>query len=174
MRTELLFCGFGGQGIIFAGKIMGQAGVAAKLETAQSASYGSEARGSACHAGVVVSTEQIGYPKVTKPDILVAMSQEAYDKFINTVKSGGTVFYDSHLVNATETEGVVQNAIPATSLATDIGRRGVANVVMLSAMVASSGIVSKDNLQDTLDEQSPPAFKEINGNAVDAGFGFKG
>ncbi len=173
MRKELLFCGFGGQGIIFAGKIMGQAGISAKLETAQSSSYGSEARGSACHAGVVVSSELIGYPKVTQPDILVAMSQEAYDKFIKTVKPGGTVFFDSHLVKETKVDGVVQNAIPATSMATDLCRRGVANVVMLSAVVASSGIVSREDLQDALDAQSPPAFKKINKKALDAGFDYK-
>jgi len=168
-RREILICGFGGQGVIFAGELLGRAGVRAGLESGQSASYGSEARGSACHAGVVLSSEQIGYPKVIKPDVVIAMSQSAYDKFAPTVKPGGRLFFDYHLVKHREIDGVEQIGIPATDLATQLGRRGVANVVMLTAAMRITGDVSMDALKEALEEQSPQAFLDINMKAFEEG-----
>jgi len=168
-RLEVIICGFGGQGVIFAGELLGRAGVRAGLETGQSASYGSEARGSACHAGVVLSSEQIGYPKVRKPDVVIAMSQAAYDKFADSVKPGGKVVFDHHLVKRKEIDGVEQIGIPATDLATQLGRRGVANVVMLTAAMKITGDVSMDALKEALEEQSPEAFLDINLKAFEEG-----
>lgn len=167
---EIIICGFGGQGIIFAGELLGRAGVKAGMEAAQSASYGSEARGSACHAGIVLSSEPISYPKVKKPVVLVAMSQTAYDKFAPNVALNGKIFFDCNLVNNKYIKDVEQVGFPATNSATEIGRRGVANVVMLSAVIKSTGIITKQSLEEALREQSPASFLEINLQALEAGF----
>ena len=168
-RLELIICGFGGQGVIFAGVLLGRAGMHAGLEAAQSASYGSEARGSACHAGVVLSSELIGYPKVRQPDILLAMSQAAYDKFRPMVKPGGMVFFDCHLIKMQKIDDIEQIGIPATSVATQLGSKAMANVVMLSAAVAGAKIVSVDALKIAIEEQSPKAFKDVNIKAFEEG-----
>ena len=168
-RREILICGFGGQGVIFAGELLGRAGIRAGLETGQSASYGSEARGSACHAGVVLSSEPIGYPKVRRPDVVIAMSQAAYDRFASTVKPGGRVIFDSHLVKRGEIDDVEQIGVPAASLATRLGRKGVANVVMLTAAMEITGDVSMDALREALGEQSPEKYREMNLKAFDEG-----
>ncbi len=169
-KTELLICGFGGQGVIFAGQLVGRTAVVAGMEVAQSASYGSEARGSACHAGVVVSSELISYPKVRKPDILIALSQAGYDKFISTVKPKGKVIYDCDLVKSENRDGIDQIGLPSTAIATQMGRKGVGNVILLAAVTALTNFVPKEALQQALDEQSPPAFKEMNRKAIIAGF----
>lgn len=168
-RQEVLICGFGGQGVIFAGVLLGRAGVCAGLEAAQSASYGAEARGSACHAGVVLSPEPIGYPKVRQPDVLIALSQDGYDKFAHTVKSGGKIFFDCHLIKHKKIDTVEQVGVPATSSATQLGQKGVANVVVVTTAAAIAGIVSNEALKTAIDEQSPANFKEINIKAFEEG-----
>lgn len=168
-RTELLICGFGGQGVIFAAELLGRTAVLAGMEVAQSVSYGSEARGSACHAGVVLASEEIAYPKVRTPDILVALSQSGYDKFISSVKAGAKVIYEKDLVVSCVVEGIEQIGIPATSIAVDLGNRNVANVVMLGAVVKQTGIVPETTLRQTLDEHCPPKYLEINRQALEKG-----
>ncbi len=169
-QWEILICGFGGQGVLFAGELLGRAGMRAGMEAAQSASYGAEARGSACHAGVVLSSEQIPYPKVRRPDLLMAMSQAGYDKFVPSVESGGTVIYDADLVKPKQIEGIGQVSVGATAAATELGRRGIANVVMVSAAVALTGIIPREALRQALEEQSPSAYLDVNLNALEAGW----
>ncbi|MBC8465722.1 2-oxoacid:acceptor oxidoreductase family protein [bacterium] len=169
-RYEVLICGFGGQGVIFAGKLLGHTAGLAGLETAQSASYGSEARGSACHAGVVLASEQIGYPKVNNPDLLIAMSQEGYDKFYDKVKPGGMIVFDCDLVKTTAIEGVERAGYQATKIATDLGKRNIANVLLLSIAASLGGFVTKEALIQALENNSPSAFKEINLKALAVGF----
>ncbi len=161
-RIELLICGYGGQGVIFAGELIGRAGIIAGMESAQSSSYGSEARGSSCSTGVVLSDEQIGYPIVLKPDILIALSQDSYIKYAPTVKTGGTIFYDSDMVEPMSMVGIVHQGIAATSKATAMGRKGVANVVILAEMIKATQILSSELFEKSIIEQSPTAFREIN------------
>lgn len=170
MRNELIICGFGGQGVIFAGELIGRAAVVSGLEAAQSASYGSEARGSACHAGVVISDEHISYPKVGKPDILIALSQTAYTKFLPNVRENGKVLFDCHLIKHQAMDGVEQIGIPAQAGALKLGRKSVANVIIVAAALATGDIIKKDALRSAILEQSPPAFQEINIKAMEAGF----
>lgn len=170
MRREAIICGFGGQGVIFAGRLLGQAASLSGLESAQSSSYGSEARGSACDAGVVISDAIIGYPQPARPDVLIALSQAAYDKFVTRVNPGGAIIYDDGLVVPREIESVRQIGVPATAAATDaLGRRGIANVVILAAASALTGLASRDDLKKAVEEESPPDYLEINLRAVDEG-----
>ena len=191
-KSEILICGFGGQGVIFAGELLGRAAIIAGREAAESSSYGSESRGSACHAEVVISDEPIAYPKVERPDILIALSQDSYDKFAPRVKPGGQIFFDCHLIKMKKLEGVNQTGIPATHLATQLGRKGVANVVLLAAAMAiafpplrSRGglrggsktdtpvghlLPTRESLEKALVEQSPAAFREINLKALTEGW----
>ena len=130
MRQEIRIAGFGGQGMALAGFILGKAfALYEDLEAVMTQSYGPEARGGASSANIVVSDRPVDYPFVQQPDVLVTMSQEAYARFHTTIKPGATVLIDTDLV-VTEVDAEVY-AIPATRLAEDLGRRIVANVVML-------------------------------------------
>jgi len=171
-RTEVRFAGFGGQGIISAGKITGRA---ASIFDGQDAvlmqSYGPEARGGACNADLVISTVPIGYPQLDIPDLLIIMSQEAYDKYGHTLKAEGILIIDEDLVNLTgdvSTDRVFK--IPATRLAEGLGRKIVANVVMLGALTAITGVVSKDAMREAILSSVPPKTKDLNGRAFDLGY----
>jgi len=168
-QCEILICGFGGQGIIFAGELLGRAGMHAGMEAAQSASYGAEARGSACHAEVLLSSEHIPYPRVRRPDLLIAMSQAGYDKFAAKVKKDGRIVYDSDLVSPRKLDSVEQTPFAATAAATELGRRGVANVVMLAAVVSTTGMIPPDALKSALEEQTPEKYREVNLKALEVG-----
>tara|TARA_B100001964_G_C13966745_1_gene480085 strand:- start:40 stop:567 length:528 start_codon:yes stop_codon:yes gene_type:complete len=169
-KHEIIICGFGGQGIIFAGELLGRASVIAGLETAQSSSYGSESRGSACHVGIIISDESISYPNVREVSILIAMSQIAYEKLAPMVKQDGTIFYDNITVEPTPLREIEQIAVPATILATRLGSANVANVCMLSSVLASTGIIKRNALETALVEQSPAAFLAMNQDAIEEGY----
>ena len=141
--TEIRFSGFGGQGIVLAGYILGKAlTIYDGLEAVMTQSYGPEARGGASSANIMVSDEPIDYPIVQRPDILVALSQEAYTRFRPTAKAGAIILIDEDLVKPTDHEG--HHAIPATHLAEGLGRRIVTNVVMLGFFTAVTGVVSRE------------------------------
>lgn len=166
---ELLICGFGGQGVIFAGVLIGNAAVKAGLEASQSAAYGSEARGSACHAGVVISDKPISYPKTRIPDLMIALSQAGYDKFISSVSETGYVLYDEDIVTANNEIATKQIPAKFTEIASDIGNRSVANVVASSAAISLMGIFDTEILKETISENSPKAFLDLNLKAFEAG-----
>lgn len=168
---QVRLCGLGGQGIILAGTILGHAGMADGKWAAGTASYGGEARGTACRSEVVISDYQLIFPQLLKVDILVSMSQEAHDKFVGGVeKETGIVIYDDKVVTR-EISDLRQVEIPATSTAVkELGNEQVANMVMLSAMVEITGIVSKEALISAIRENIPERFKDINLRAVELGF----
>ncbi|MBM3326395.1 MAG: hypothetical protein FJY65_05375 [Calditrichaeota bacterium] len=165
-RIDLIICGFGGQGVIFAGELIGRAGMLAGMESAQSSAYGAEARGSACSTGVVLSDEPIDYPIVRQPDILLAFSQDGYRAYASLVKSGGQIFYDCDLVRPASIDSIEQTGIPATAEAAAIGNKNVANVVMLAKMLAATEILPQEALIKSIIEQSSPAYREINLKAL--------
>jgi 2-oxoglutarate ferredoxin oxidoreductase subunit gamma len=174
MRTEVRFAGFGGQGIISAAKISGRAAtVHDNLNAVLTQSYGPEARGGACSANVVISQDRISYPNVTTPNILVIMSQEAYTTFGSTIAKGGTLIVDEDLVSLGEIHDDVHlYKVPATKLAEGLGNRVVANVVMLGAIVAITGMVSKDAMLDSVQASVPPRFCELNKEAFEEGYDY--
>jgi len=169
-KSETIIAGFGGQGVLFAGGLLGRAGIQAGLTAAESSSYGAESRGSACFVGVVLSDEPIPYPKVRRPDLLIALSQGGYDKFTALIKPGGRIFYDCDMIQPKSLEGVDQAGIHATTIAAQMGSKAVANVVMLAAAVITTGIVPMKALREAVKEQSPAAYLAVNLKAVEEGW----
>jgi len=169
---QILLCGLGGQGVVLAGSLLGQACFADGLHVSGTSSYGSEARGGECRAEVVLSDGPVAFPYVTAADILVALSQKAYVRYLPwTVSPEGLVFYDPESV--TPAEGAVQRhiAIPAAERAEAVlGARLGANIVMLAAVVAATGLAGSDSLRSTVAEKSPARFRELNLHALDIGF----
>ena len=172
MRTEIRFAGFGGQGIISAGKITGKAATIFDGKHAvMMQSYGPEARGGACNADLVVADAVIGSPQLGLPVQAVIMSQEAYEKYSQQLDPSGTLIVDEDLVDMSEVPPPVDRVytIPATRLADGLGRKIVANVVMLGAMTAITGIVSEDAMREAILSSVPPHTKQLNEQAFDAG-----
>lgn len=169
-RQEIRFAGFGGQGLLLAGILLGKtAALYAGKQAAQTQSYGTEARGGASQCNVVIDDKEITYVGVVNPDIFVVMSQEAYDKLIGEVKEKGLVFYDSDLVKIKENPNIRQIPIASTSTAKDMGRQMVANVVMLGAMVEGTKILDVDWVKACLKESVPQGTEELNLKAFDTG-----
>ncbi len=170
-RIETRFAGFGGQGILFAGITLGRAAcLYAGKHATQTQSYGTEARGGASRCDVVIDDQEVDYPGVTSPDVFVAFSQEAYDKLASGIKQGGKLFYDPDLVKPSPKEGVEQRAVPATKVAMEqLGDKVVANVVMLGAVVAGTGIIGMDILKKCIRETTPARRLETNLKALDQG-----
>jgi len=173
MRHEVRIAGFGGQGIILAAMVLATAaGIYEDKEVAQTQSYGPEARGGAARAEVVISDDKITYTKAMNPDILVVMSQPALDRYLADVdRSRALVIADSTLV--TNLPGDVSNlyALPATRLAEEIlGKRIVANMVMLGAMAAFSDIVGYESLTKALADNVSPSALGLNLKALELGF----
>lgn len=169
-RQELRFAGFGGQGLLLAGIILGKtACLFGGKQAAQTQSYGTEARGGASQCNVVIDDKEITYVGVVNPDVFVVMSQEAYDKLIEEVKEGGAVFYDSDLVKIRENPKVRQVPVASTSSAKELGRQMVANVVMLGAMVEGTKILDPNQVKACLKESVPPGTEELNLKAFDKG-----
>jgi 2-oxoglutarate ferredoxin oxidoreductase subunit gamma len=170
MRQEIRFAGFGGQGIILSGYITGKAAaVYDEKQAIFTQSYGPEARGGACSAQLVVDTEEIDYPLVTQPTITVIMSQEAFDKFAKDSKPGSTFIIDEDLVKAS-VEGENVYRVPMTRLAEEMGRRIVANIVMLGAFTAVTGLISKDAMLESVRSSVPAKTIDLNVKAFEAGY----
>nr|HID13494.1 pyruvate ferredoxin oxidoreductase [Anaerolineae bacterium] len=172
-RTEVRLCGFGGQGIILAGLILGKAAVLFdRKEATLTQSYGPESRGGACSAQLIISDEMTRYPHLTRPSLIVAMSQEAYTKYHGELADGGLLLIDEDLVRPeTEQEGVRVLSIPATRLAEqELGRRVVANIVMLGFLAAVSDVVSTEALRQAVLSTVPKGTEELNERAFETGY----
>jgi 2-oxoglutarate ferredoxin oxidoreductase subunit gamma len=171
-QVEIKISGFGGQGVILAGYLVGQAAAVYDHHQATMVqSYGPEARGSACSAQVIISDQPIHYPYVTEPDVLIAMSQEAYSKFACELKSGGLLVVDEDLVTADSPRGdVLLYRIPATKIAEAVGHRIVANVVMLGFLTAVAQTVSVEAMREALASSLPASAVKLNEKAFDAGY----
>ncbi|GAG94886.1 unnamed protein product [marine sediment metagenome] len=172
---QVRLCGLGGQGIVLAGTILGHAGINDRKWVAGSSSYGAEARGSACRSEVIISDEPISFPHVIEADILVAMSQGAYDKYIENVESEkGIVIYDDPLVSTKEINGLKQIGIPATNIAaTELNNKQVANMVILGIAVGITKIVTKGALISAVEKNVPERFKALNLKAVELGLNWE-
>ena len=169
---QVRFAGLGGQGILLMGEILGEAAVLDKKYVGQTASYGSEARGSACRSDVVISESWIDYPEVTEADVLACMSQGTYEQLSKKVNpSGGVIFYDAQMVKVTPSLPAKQVSIPATEKAfREFNNRMVANIVLLGAVAKAVGLVKEESLLKSLANRVPPAFLDLNQKAVRLGF----
>ncbi len=165
MTTEILLAGFGGQGVLFAGKILAYCGLMDSKELSWLPSYGPEMRGGTANCSVCISDEPIGSPLVLTPDILVAMNQPSYDKFISAVKPGGKVFIDSTLIEAVcDRDDIEIFAIPSTKLADDNALKGGSNIILLGKIIKETGIFSLETMKKAIEKVVPPAKAQLIAN----------
>lgn len=170
--NEVRIGGFGGQGVILCASVIGKAAAIHDGGYAtMTQSFGPEARGGSCSAQVILSDQPVLYPYVTHPDVLVVMSQEAYDRFVPELRPGGVLLVEKDLVRlAGPAHKSRVFSVPATRLAEELGKRMVLNVVMVGFFGAVTGLVSADSLRKAVAESVPPAFRELNLRAFDKGF----
>lgn len=174
MRLEIRFAGFGGQGIIKSGIITAAAAcIHGGKDAVQTQSYGPESRGGACKSEVVISEEEIDFPKVVEPDILVLMSQHAYNDYADDVKSGGIIILDPDMIpREKEMKNVKVFRVPATKIAEELGRKIVANIVMLGAFVAITRALDENALKESIRENIPKGTEELNLAAFQKGYDY--
>lgn len=174
-RREVIVTGFGGQGIVLAGKILGMAAALGDhLESTLVQSYGPESRGGACCAQVVISEAIIQYPYIKAPDILICMSQSAFLKYRQSVRPGGTLLTDKDLVSLEETSlpGVDAFTIPSTRMAEELGRKMMANIIMMGFATAVTGVVSAEAMKSAVTASVPRGTEELNLGAFARGFDY--
>lgn len=171
MRVEVRFAGFGGQGIIKSGIIVAAAAsIHSDKNAVQTQSYGPESRGGACKSEVVISGEDIDFPKVTEPDVLVVMSQAAYNDYAEDVKPGGAVILDPDMIpRRKDLKGLKVFDVPATRIAEELGRKIVANIVMLGAFTAITELLDENALKESIKENIPRGTEELNLAAFEKG-----
>jgi 2-oxoglutarate ferredoxin oxidoreductase subunit gamma len=169
-RTEIRLAGEGGQGMILAGIILAEAATIYEGHNAvQSQSYGPEARGGASKSEVIISSGEIDHPEVLEPDVVVALSQEAFRKFAFTVKPGGLLIVDSEKVDSSGTPKAIR--LPITKMAFETtGRIITANTVALGVLVGLTGVVSRQALEKAIIARAPRGTEEMNHKALEAGF----
>lgn len=169
---EIRFSGYGGQGIIRCGLITGKAiSLFDNKYATMTQSFGPEARGSACSSQVVVSEERVLYPYITKPEFLVSMSQEAYDKYVTDLINNGTLIIDSDLVKLKPQPGKMKiYSIPSTRFAEEMGNRIFANLVMLGFFTAISKAASPEAMKKALPGLVPQRSLDINIKAFEKGY----
>lgn len=171
MKTEMRFVAFGGQGIVLAGVILGEAAIADGNNAVQTQSYGPESRGGAAKSEVIISNDDIDYPMVVEADCLVALSQPGYDKYAAEVKPGGTLIVDQDLVDAgTPPEGCAFYSLPFAKIADRLGNRIVTNIVVLGSVCSITEVVSEKSLAAAVKSNVPEKFQELNLTAFGEGF----
>ncbi|NSW85246.1 MAG: 2-oxoacid:acceptor oxidoreductase family protein [Syntrophobacteraceae bacterium] len=168
-RYEIRLSGSGGQGLIVAGIILAEAaGIHDGKYVCQTQSYGPEARGGASKAEVVISEEEIDYPKAIKPDVLLAMNQKACDAYFFDMKPDGMLVVDSTFVKQLPTTRAI--SIPFTQLSRErFGKEIVANIIALGALVTLTGAVSLNSIEAAVLNRVPPGTEELNRKALTAG-----
>lgn len=172
-RKEIVIGGFGGQGIILAGLILGQAATIFEGKNATfTQDYGPEARGGSCRAQVVISDSVISNPYVESPSVLAVMSQEAYEKYTVGLAKSAPVLIDTDLVKPRRSRQNKTFAIPATRIAGELGRTAVANIVMLGFLTAITKIVSAEAMKKSLLKSVPRGTEELNTKAFERGYSF--
>jgi len=173
-RSEIKIGGFGGQGVILSGIIIGKA---AALYDGKHATliqaFGPEARGSACSAQVVISDEYIGYPYIERPSCEVVMSQEAYQKFVPEMQGEGLLLIEKELVTPKDlSPGIRCVGIPAVRMAEELGHRIILNIVMLGFFTAVSGLITPEAARRAVKDSVPPGTESLNMDAFEKGFAY--
>jgi 2-oxoglutarate ferredoxin oxidoreductase subunit gamma len=170
-ERQVLFTGFGGQGIVMAGDILGKAAALYDGKHAtMTQNYGPEARGGSCSSEVIISPEEILFPCVEEPEVLVCMSQEGYAKNIGSLRPSGILIWETDLVRTRKADpGWRTYHIPATRFAEEMGNTMMANIVMLGFLAAVVNLVQTEALRRAVMESVPSATKESNTLAFDRG-----
>lgn len=178
MTTQILIAGFGGQGVLFAGKFLAYKGLSESREVSWLPSYGPEMRGGTANCSVILSDEPVGSPIVAKPDVLMAMNLPSFDKYESSVVPGGSIFADSTLIaRKSERTDIKAFYIPATKMAADAGTPTLANMILVGKMMKETGAVSLDGLEETMKKFVPAKHADLvdaNMNAIMAGYNYAG
>jgi 2-oxoglutarate ferredoxin oxidoreductase subunit gamma len=172
--SQFRFSGFGGQGVIMMGMIIGRAAsIHNNMNATLTQNFGPEARGGSCSAGVLLDKDPILYPYVIEEDVLIAMSQEAFKKHSPTLKKDGILIYEEEMVKPEGLPSSVKSyAIPATRLAEEMGRKMVANIVMTGFIAAVLTHVPAEAVRKAVMESVPKGTEDLNMKAFDKGFKF--
>lgn len=170
---NFVFAGFGGQGILFTGKVVAYTGMVDNLEVSWLPSYGPEMRGGTANCSVCLSATPIGSPLVLTPNALVVMNAPSYDKFIDTVEPGGTVIIDSTLIDRKLTRtDITAVYVPATRLAKEAGTPKLANLIMLGSLYKATAFTELSSIRKAVEKCVPatkPELVELNMKAIEMG-----
>jgi len=172
-QFEVMFTGFGGQGIMTAGQLLAYAGIREGKHVAWIPSYGPEMRGGTAYCTVVVSDDRIGSPIVTNPWSVCAFNRPSFDKFESKVRKGGLLLVNSSLIDVTtKRKDITQLLVPANEMALQAGNGKSANIVMLGAFIGASGVVEKDTIRETVKEKMSrkASLLDINMKVLEEGF----
>ena len=170
--TEIRVAGFGGQGVILSAIVLGKAAsIYDNGFATMTQNFGPEARGGACSAQLILSDKPVLYPYVTQPDIMVVMSQEAYNRFAPELKPEGLLIVEEDLVRVSNLNHDKKvYSIPATRIAEELGKRMVLNSVMVGFFTAVTKLLSADAVRNAVADSVPPSFRELNLKAFERGF----
>ncbi len=176
--TQILIAGFGGQGILFAGKFLAYKGLLEDLQVSWLPSYGPEMRGGTANCNVILSEEPVGSPIVTSPDVLIAMNLPSLQKYVDAVVPGGQIYVDSTLIaEKVERTDVEVYYIPATAMANEAGVPTLANMVMMGHVLRHNPELTFEGTEVTVQKLVPPKKAELVGlnmKALEAGRDYQG
>lgn len=173
-KTEMRVAGFGGQGVILCGMIIGRAAsIHDKRHATLIQAFGPEARGSACSAQVTIADDMVAYPYVKQPDLLIVMSPDAYKIFEPQVKPRGLILYESELVKLSPPrDGIRSFGVPAGRFAEEIGRRMIMNIVMAGFFTSTTGLIRREAMEQAVRDSVPKGTEDVNLAAFNKGFEF--
>jgi len=173
-KTEIKIGGFGGQGVILSGYILGRA--ASIFDTKYATmiqAFGPEARGSSCSAQLIVSDQAIAYPYITAPNLMIIMSQEAYTKYSPELAQGGTLITEEELVVTHNLrKDIIHYSIPPTRFAEELGKRIVVNIIIIGFTAALSGVVNADAAREAVKASVPQGTENLNLKAFQKGYDY--
>ncbi len=174
-NLQIKVSGFGGQGVILLGTIIGKAAaVYDNKHVTMTRSYGPEARGGACSAQVIIGNQPIDYPYVTCPEVLIVFSQEAYKKNVRDIAEGGILFYEKDLTAVKKISPIIRtHAIPSIRIAERLGNRVAMNMVMLGFFAKTNHAVSLESLRKAIQTTVPPKLININLAAFEEGYAYQ-
>ena len=175
--TQILFAGFGGQGILFSGKFLAYKGLLEDVQVSWLPSYGPEMRGGTANCSVILSDSPVGSPIITTPDVLIAMNTPSLTKYVDAVVSGGQIYVDSSLIDVkVERTDVEVFYIPATQMAKEAGIGTLANMIIVGHLLENHPELSFTGAEEVVEKLVPAkkaALKELNMKALDMGKNYK-
>ncbi len=176
-NCKIVLAGFGGQGILFAGKVLAYSGLKAGREVSWLPSYGPEMRGGTANCSVVISDKPVGSPIIPNPDVLIAMNRPSLDKFENSLPAGGMVILDSSMVNREiQRDDITVIKIPAREIALENDLGNLANMVIVGCLLKATELYTLDEIKAGLEKSIPPskqALFEKNVKAIELGFQYR-
>ncbi len=176
MQHDVILAGFGGQGVLFAGKLLAYSGLMDEKQVSWLPSYGPEMRGGTANCSVCIADEEISSPLVLEPTELIAMNTPSYDKFINNVKVGGKAFIDSTMIDKKSDRTDIECFyVPATQLATDNNLSGMANIILFGKLLKETGFTTLEICEKAIEKCVPPSkahLVEANIRAIELGMNY--